>query len=115
MVLSNGDPDMLARGIAHAGCDFDEVISVARAGSFKPHVNTYRTACEIVGRRPEQVLFVANHEFDCIGAKAFGMRTAFINRRHRPFGEKPYLPDVEVEDFAALAERLASLSTGPRP
>jgi 2-haloacid dehalogenase len=114
VVLSNGDPDMLERGTAHVGFDFDEVISVARADSFKPHVSTYRTACEIVGRRPEQVLFVANHEFDCVGAKAFGMRTAFINRRHRPFGEKPYLPDVEVEDFAALAERLASQRPAPR-
>ena len=106
VVLSNGDPDMLERGTAHVGFDFDDVISVARAGSFKPHVDTYRTACEVIGREPQQVLFVANHEFDCVGAKAFGMRTAFVNRRHRPFGEKPYLPDVEVEDFATLARQL---------
>jgi 2-haloacid dehalogenase len=108
VVLSNGDPDMLERGTAHIGFDFDDVISVARARSFKPHVTTYRTACEIIDRRPEQVLFVANHEFDCVGAKAFGMRTAFVNRRHRPFGEKPYLPDAEVEDFATLAEHLGT-------
>ena len=108
VVLSNGDPDMLARGTAHVGFDFDDVISVASAGSFKPHVSTYQTACELIDRRPEQVLFVANHEFDCVGAKAFGMRSAFVNRRHRPFGEKPYLPDIEVNDFAILAERLGT-------
>ena len=36
--------------------------------------------------RLDQVLFVANHAFDCIGAKSAGMRTAFIDRRQRPFG-----------------------------
>jgi 2-haloacid dehalogenase len=94
---------MLERGTAHAGFPFDDVISVAAAGSFKPHVATYRTACELTGLAPQEVLFVANHEFDCVGAKSFGMRTAFVNRRDRPFGEKPYLPDLTVADFAELA------------
>jgi 2-haloacid dehalogenase len=103
VVLSNGDPDMLERGVAHAGFPFDHVISVADAGSFKPHVATYRMAAERIGLAPEQILFVANHAFDCIGAKAFGMRSAFVDRRRRPFGETPYQPDVVVEDFASLA------------
>jgi 2-haloacid dehalogenase len=107
-ILSNGDPDMLRHGVEHVGHPFDAAVSVAEAGSFKPHVATYRKACEVVGLRPEEVLFVANHEFDCVGAKAFGMRTAYVNRRGRPFGEKPYLPDLEVEDFAALARALTA-------
>jgi len=103
VVLSNGDPDMIERGVAHAGFAFDHVISVAEAGSFKPHVVTYRTAAERIGRQPEEILFVANHAFDCIGAKSFGMRSAFVDRRRRPFGETPHQPDLIVEDFAQLA------------
>jgi 2-haloacid dehalogenase len=53
---------------------------------------------------PEQVLFVANHSFDCVGAKAFGMRTAFVDRRRRPFGNAKYPPDLVVQDFRELAE-----------
>jgi len=34
----------------------------------------------------DEVLFIANHAFDCVGAKSAGMRTAFIDRRQRPFG-----------------------------
>jgi 2-haloacid dehalogenase len=110
-VLSNGDRDMLDRGVAHVGFRFDHVVSVEDAGSFKPHVTTYRHAAAVVGVAPERILFVANHAFDCIGAKAFGMRTAFVDRRSRPFGETDYGPDLIVADFAGLAARLSSPST----
>ncbi|HEY5301241.1 MAG TPA: haloacid dehalogenase type II, partial [Acetobacteraceae bacterium] len=81
VVLSNGDPDMLEAAKAHHGIEFDAVISVAAANAFKPHVATYTKAAEIAGVRMDQVLFVANHAFDCIGAKSAGMRAAFIDRR----------------------------------
>ena len=34
------------------------------------------------------------------------MRTAFIDRRKRPFGETPHQPDLIVADFAELAAAL---------
>lgn len=108
VVLSNGDPDMIEHGVAHVGFDFDRVVSVAVASAFKPHVATYRKATELVELEPTEILFVANHAFDCIGAKAFGMRTAFVDRRGRPFGETPYAPDVIVKDFAGLAAVMTS-------
>lgn len=106
-VLSNGDPDMLEAARPHHGIAFDHIISVATAGAFKPHVAAYTKAAQIVGVAMDQVLFVANHAFDCIGAKAAGMCTAFVDRRKRPFGQWPYQPDVIVADFRELAERFA--------
>lgn len=105
-VLSNGDPDMLEAARAYHGIAFDHIISVAVANAFKPHVATYTKAAEIVGVRMEEVLFVANHAFDCVGAKAAGMHAAFIDRRARPFGRWPYQPDIVVPDMAALAAAL---------
>ncbi len=105
-VLSNGDPDMLEAAMPYHGIPFDRVISVAEAGSFKPHVATYTKAAELMGVRMDEVLFVANHAFDCIGAKSAGMRTAFIDRRKRPFGGTPHQPDLRVDDLAALADVL---------
>jgi 2-haloacid dehalogenase len=105
-ILSNGDPDMLEAARAHHRIAFDHIISVAEAGSFKPHVATYRKAAEIVGLAMEEILFVANHAFDCVGAKAAGMRAAFIDRRKRPFGKWPYQPDLVVADFNELAAAL---------
>jgi 2-haloacid dehalogenase len=110
VILSNGDPDMLDRGVAYSGTAhlFDRVISVAEAGSFKPHEATYRTATELLDVRPDEVCFVANHAFDCIGAKASGMRTAFVDRRGRPCGNTKYPPDAVVADFAELTTVLGA-------
>lgn len=104
VVLSNGDPDMLEAAKPYHGVPFDAIISVATAKAFKPHVATYTKAAEILGVRMDEVLFVANHAFDCIGAKAAGMQTAFIDRRQRPFGRTPHQPDIMVKNMASLAE-----------
>ena len=105
-VLSNGDPDMLEAAKAFHRIEFDAVISVAVANSFKPHVATYSRAAEIMGVEMDEVLFVANHAFDCIGAKSAGMHTAFIDRRTRPFGITPHQPDIIVPDMTSLADML---------
>jgi len=107
VILSNGDPDMLEAITPHLGITFDRIISVAEAGSFKPHAATYRKAAEMMAARAEEILFVANHAFDCVGAKASGMRAAFVDRRKRPFGDWPYQPDLVVAGFTELAEVLA--------
>ena len=66
VVLSNGDPDMLETAKRYHKVPFDKVISVAEANSFKPHVATYTKAAEIVGLKPEQILFVANQHVDVL-------------------------------------------------
>jgi 2-haloacid dehalogenase len=106
VVLSNGDPDMLEAAKAYHRIPFDAVISAAAANAFKPHVATYARAAEIVSVRREAVLFVANHAFDCIGAKSAGMHTAFVDRRRRPFGATPHQPDLIVATMTELADIL---------
>ena len=106
-ILSNGDRDMLEAAKPHIGFPFDDTISVQEAGAFKPHVQTYETAASILKLDRSSILFVANHTFDVVGAKSFGMRTAFINRRHRPFGQTPHMPDIVVENIGELAEMVA--------
>ena len=106
-VLSNGDPDMLEAAKAYHGIRFDAVISVAGANAFKPHRATYLMACRKLDTPPHQILFVANHEFDCVGAKAAGLRTVFIDRRRRPFARWPHQPDLIVKDMTELADLMA--------
>ncbi len=111
VILSNGDRDMLEEARPHTGFEFDMIISVQEAGAFKPYWRTYAKAEEIICEtwphaERASIMHVANHPFDCVGAKAYGMRAAFIDRRKQPFGHSPHQPDLRVENFAALAEAL---------
>ena len=106
-VLSNGDPDMLEAARVFHDIPFDALISVAVANSFKPHVATCTKAAEIMRVAMDEVLFVANHAFDCIGAESAGMHSAFIDRRMRSFGMTPHQPDIVVPDMKSLADALA--------
>jgi len=105
-ILSNGDRDMLRNAGPYVGFDFDAVISVEEAGYFKPHFATYQKAAEILQAEPAAIMHVANHPFDCVGAKAAGMQAAYIDRRRRPFGHTPYPPDLVALDFPELARKL---------
>ena len=114
-ILSNGDRDMLKAAGPHIGFPFDRFISVQEAGYFKPHFATYAAAEDIINAEWPHIertgiIFVANHAFDCVGAKAHGFRTVFIDRRKRPFGQSPNQPDLIVANFAELAATLAPQS-----
>jgi 2-haloacid dehalogenase len=105
VVLSNGDPDMLEAAKQHHRIPFDRVISVAVANAFKPHVATYTKAAEIVvftcTRCCSSQPCVRLHR-----AKSAGMRTAFIDRRQRPFGITPHQPDLILSTMRDLADAL---------
>ena len=75
-------------------------------GVFKPHPAVYRTAAKTLGKEPGQIMMVAAHSFDILGARACGYRGAYVNHYRLPTEESPYQPDIEVEDFLALADRL---------
>ncbi|MEJ0072010.1 MAG: haloacid dehalogenase type II [Pseudomonadota bacterium] len=105
-ILSNGDPDMLENAKPYIGYQFDAYISIATAGYFKPHAATYRKAAALLETDIGQIMHVANHAFDCIGAQAQGMKGGFINRRNRPYEETPYQPDLVVKNLTALADAL---------
>lgn len=105
--LSNGDPDMLAAVEPSFETELDGVISVAEAGAYKPHPAPYRLLCERFDVAPHEVAFVSAHTFDIVGAKAVGMRGAFVNRHDNPYGGWPHRPDVRVNDPEGLADELA--------
>ena len=106
VIHSNGDRDMLEASKPYLGHRFDATISVEEAGCFKPHRRTYETAARILEVAPHEVLHVANHAFDCIGAAAAGMHSVFINRRGRPYGQTPHQAALTVNSMTALADAL---------
>lgn len=104
--LSNGDPDMLAAVRPNFDVELDAMVSVAEAGAYKPHRAPYDHCLDRVGVAPQQALFVSSHTFDLVGAKAVGMRGAFLNRHDNPYGGWTRRPDLVVDDVTELAEQL---------
>ena len=106
--LSNGDPDMLEAVEPSFETPLADVVSVAAAGAYKPHPAPYRLLCDRRGVEPREVLFVSAHTFDLVGAKAVGMRGAFLNRHANPFGGWPQRPDLVVDDVDGLVAALVA-------
>ncbi len=106
--LSNGDPaflDHLAKN--RIQWDFDDVISVTTMGAFKPHPAVYRRAAQILGLEVGECMMVSANSFDVVGARACGLRGAYVNRYDLPYEDSPYRADVTVADFTELAESIA--------
>ena len=106
--LSNGDPaflDHLAKN--RIQWNFDDVISVTTMGAFKPHPAVYRRAAQILGLEVGECMMVSANSFDVVGARACGLRGAYVNRYDLPYEDSPYRADVTVANFTELAEAIA--------
>lgn len=107
VVLSNGEPDFLDHlATNQVRWQFDAIISVNLVGAFKPHPAVYRRAAQELGLEVGDCMMVSSNSFDVVGARACGLRGAYVNRYRLPYEETPYRPDLTVSDFTALAAAL---------
>jgi len=110
--LSNGNVALLVNMARHGGLCWDCVLSAELARHYKPDPEVYQTAAALLGLEPHQMMMVAAHNGDLMGAQAVGFRTAFV-RRPREYGETQttdLVPDPGIdlvaEDFGDLAQLL---------
>ena len=108
VALSNGEPWFLKHlADNRIKFDFNQIISVEEAGVFKPHPSVYRTAARLLDSDPSEILMVAAHSFDIMGARASGFKGAYVNRYGLPYEDTTlYQPDIVVSDFDVLAQTL---------
>ncbi len=110
--LSNGNMSLLVELSKRSGLQWDCVLSSELAGHYKPDLETYQMACDLLDVPPARALMVAAHAGDLVAARKIGMKTAFI---HRPLENAPGTlleqPDDEVDiladDLLDLAAKLA--------
>ncbi len=107
VALTNGNQWLLDHLCEHnIPVPFQERISVDKAGHFKPHPSVYRSALPILDCEPFEIMMVASHSFDILGARACGFRGAYVNRYQLPYEDSPLQPDLTVKDFLELSRRL---------
>ena len=109
--LSNGHVALLVDLARHADLRFDCVLSAELAHAYKPAAEVYRTAARLLAVDPAELMLVAAHPWDLEGARAAGLRTAFVDRplEYGPGSAARADPDADesVGDLLELAERLA--------
>ena len=108
-VLSNGTPAMIANCLDNSSLAafFGQRISVDEVRVFKPSPVVYRHAAGRLSRPAGQIRLVTSNAFDCVGASAAGMRTAWVNRSAAPFDTIGAQPDITVPALDRLPAALA--------
>ncbi len=83
--LSNGAAAVADSLLTRAGIrtDFEALLSVEDAGTWKPAPGSYGYAASALDVRPREMLLVAVHPWDTDGAARAGLRTAWVNRTGR--------------------------------
>jgi 2-haloacid dehalogenase len=87
---------------------FERLLSVTDAGAWKPARRAYDHAVTECGVAHGAALLVAVHPWDVHGAKAAGMRAAWIDRGAVPYPAHFAAPDVVASGVDDLAARLAA-------
>ena len=108
-VLSNGTPAMIRNCLENNGLGdlLGERISADEVRVFKPSPVVYRHAAGRLSRPAGQLRLVTSNAFDCVGASAAGMRTAWVNRTAAPFDTIGTQPDLIVPALDRLPAALA--------
>ena len=107
VMLSNGEQSYLEHlAINRIKVNFKRILSAESAGNFKPHPIVYRFAARELGLEPQEIMMVAAHSFDILGARHSGYRGAYVNRYDLPYDDSEYRPDFITKNFQELCDVL---------
>lgn len=109
--LSNGNIGLLTHMAKRAGLPWDCVLSAEVFRAYKPDPATYLGVANVFDLPPAQVMLVAAHHDDLAGARACGLRSAYIERKHEfgPEQPKDVSPQPGNDLHAASIDALADL------
>lgn len=82
VTLTNSGAEAQRRQLDHAGIAglFEAQFSVESVRAFKPARSTYDSVAEAMNVNPHEMIMVACHAWDLIGAQAAGYKTGFVGR-----------------------------------
>jgi 2-haloacid dehalogenase len=106
--LSNLTAKMLEAGIHNSqlGGSFDHVLSTDRVKAYKPDPRAYQMGVDVLGLKPDQILFAAFAGWDAAGAKSFGYPTFWVNRQNQPAEELGVVADATGGNLIDLVRYL---------
>jgi 2-haloacid dehalogenase len=112
--MSNGNIRLMTDMAKNGGIPWDCILGAEVARHYKPDPESYLTAVELLGMRPEQVVMTAAHQPDLLSAQKTGVKTAFVPRpmEHGPDRTPDPTPDpsfnVVASSFVDLAAKVGA-------
>ena len=108
-ILSNGSPNMLEAVVKSSGLEdlVQMILSVEMVGIFKPDPTVYQLAVDRLGVTAAEIVFMSSNAWDAVGATAFGLRVAWINRFAQRSERLPFQPDFEIKTLDELPALLS--------
>jgi 2-haloacid dehalogenase len=103
-ILSNGSPAMLEAVVKSSGLEnlVQTILSVELVGVFKPDPCVYQIAVDRLGATAAEIVFLSSNAWDAVGATAFGLKVAWINRFSQQPERMPFQPDTEIKTLDEL-------------
>jgi len=81
-------------------------VSCEAVGKWKPAPEPYLHACQELGATPSETWMVAAHSWDLSGARAVGMRTAWLSRLEGRFDPNFGSPDLQGRDLLDVVAQM---------
>ncbi len=112
--MSNGNIRLMTDMAKNGGIPWDCILGAEVARHYKPDPESYLTAVELLGLRPEQVVMTAAHQPDLLSSQKTGVKTAFVPRpmEHGPDRTPDPTPDpsfnVVASSFVDLAAKVGA-------
>jgi 2-haloacid dehalogenase len=109
VAFSNGEADFVRAVLTNAALIpmLEDIVSVDEVKIYKPAPSVYRHLAARMGTSLEDTWLVSSNPFDVIGAKAAGLRAAWVRRNPRAILDPWEIePDIIVSDLIELSERL---------
>jgi 2-haloacid dehalogenase len=110
VALTNGTEKSVRALLQHAGIDglFEMILSADTIRTFKPDPAVYDLVPRVEGSG-EHAWLVSGNPFDVIGAKAHGLKAAWVRRDPgRIFDPWEFAPDVVIRNLEELRQALES-------
>jgi 2-haloacid dehalogenase len=111
-VLTNSPTERAEAGLRSAGLRerFEHVVGTDQVGAFKPDARVYRHGLAVLGAATDEATMVAAHWWDLRGARAVGMRVAWVARGEGALSSLLPDPDAQGADLLEVAEAIVAAS-----
>jgi 2-haloacid dehalogenase len=112
VTLTNSSSTAVAAQMQNSGLGkyFEESISVDTVRLFKPDLEVYRRTALHLGVAPGELMMVAAHAWDVMGALKAGWRAAFVARPGKVLFPLAPVPEIVAPDIKGVADALLRLS-----